>query len=211
MSIQYTALGFEPTTFRTRVSSHSHQTRAPAIIFETLSHHNRFFQHWVVIAEFEPRAFLLIRLQKRSYHLPNQPTAMAPFFNLIIFFLLSSSLTVVPSIIGNCCPSLLQKRNYFFGLTSFNPSTDPQKGERGPSVCLLLTSQVNLNFDASLIPGKQMPNGSQPDRQFLNRPSPQRSQLQLEKECLVRLAWTSSGKILAWLYSIMGLVAAYQI
>ena len=29
MTIQYTALGFEPTTLRTRVSSHSHQTRAP--------------------------------------------------------------------------------------------------------------------------------------------------------------------------------------
>ena len=27
MSIQYTALGFEHTTFRTRVSSHNHQTR----------------------------------------------------------------------------------------------------------------------------------------------------------------------------------------
>ena len=30
MSIQYTALGFEPTTFRTWVSFHNHQTRDPA-------------------------------------------------------------------------------------------------------------------------------------------------------------------------------------
>ena len=30
MSIQYTVPGFEPTTFRTWVSSHNHQTRAPA-------------------------------------------------------------------------------------------------------------------------------------------------------------------------------------
>ena len=29
MTIQYTALGFEPTTFGTRVSSHNHQTRLP--------------------------------------------------------------------------------------------------------------------------------------------------------------------------------------
>ena len=29
MTIQYTVLGFEPTTFGTRVSSHNHQTRAP--------------------------------------------------------------------------------------------------------------------------------------------------------------------------------------
>ena len=28
MTIQYMALGFEPTTFRTRVSSNNHQTRA---------------------------------------------------------------------------------------------------------------------------------------------------------------------------------------
>ena len=31
MSIQYTAPGFKPTTFNTRVSSHNHQTRAPAM------------------------------------------------------------------------------------------------------------------------------------------------------------------------------------
>ena len=31
MSIQYTVLGFEPTTFGTRVSSHNHQTRPPAL------------------------------------------------------------------------------------------------------------------------------------------------------------------------------------
>ena len=30
MSIQYTVPGFKPTTFGTRVSSHNHQTRAPA-------------------------------------------------------------------------------------------------------------------------------------------------------------------------------------
>ena len=30
MSIQYSAPGLEPTTFRRRVSSHNHQTRAPA-------------------------------------------------------------------------------------------------------------------------------------------------------------------------------------
>ena len=32
MSIQYTTLGFKPTTFRTWVTSHDHQTRAPFIL-----------------------------------------------------------------------------------------------------------------------------------------------------------------------------------
>ena len=30
MSIQYTVLGSEPTTFGTKISSHNHKTRAPA-------------------------------------------------------------------------------------------------------------------------------------------------------------------------------------
>ena len=32
-----------------------------------------------------------------------------------------------------------------------------------------------------------------------------------ERECLVRVAWAISEKILAWLYIIIGLVAAYLI
>ena len=31
MTIQYTAPGFQPTTFGTQVSSHNHKTRAPAL------------------------------------------------------------------------------------------------------------------------------------------------------------------------------------
>ena len=34
MTIQYMAPGFEPTTFGTRVSSHNHKTRAPALVWE---------------------------------------------------------------------------------------------------------------------------------------------------------------------------------
>ena len=32
LSIQYTELGFKPTTFLTRVVTHNHQTRAPALV-----------------------------------------------------------------------------------------------------------------------------------------------------------------------------------
>ena len=41
MSIQYTVLGFEPTTFGARVSSHNHWTRAPTLTFQLFHEHNR--------------------------------------------------------------------------------------------------------------------------------------------------------------------------
>ena len=36
MSIQYTALGFEPMTFQTLVVTHNHYTRAPALTVANL-------------------------------------------------------------------------------------------------------------------------------------------------------------------------------
>ena len=40
-SIQYTVLGFEPTTFGTWVSSRNHYTRAPALFFTSLAENKR--------------------------------------------------------------------------------------------------------------------------------------------------------------------------
>ena len=45
MSIQYTAAGFEPTTFRTWVSSHNHLIRAPAQQINQLHHLLQWTRH----------------------------------------------------------------------------------------------------------------------------------------------------------------------
>ena len=56
MSIQYTVPEFELTTFGTRVSSHNHQTKAPALIFLVES---TMFLTWLISLRMNSSYFLV--------------------------------------------------------------------------------------------------------------------------------------------------------